>query len=748
MYAVITCLRDDHDLRLVLLAAAICLVSAFAAFGSHRRAGEAGRGPIWRLAPGLVAGMGVWATHFLAMLAYQPMLEIGYDTGLTLASLAVSLAGMAAAFVVAGQRGGQVWPLVGGAIAGLSIATMHFIGISAVRLRADIEWDVVLVVAACIISVAGAALAFFVDSGRGRRWRLGPIVMVLAICGLHFTAMGAVILRPDATLNLPADIISRTALAAATAASAIFILAAALALQMVERIAQRATLESLSGALDSAPSAIAFFDADQKLVFWNAPYARLMEPYGVDLRRGLEMAELGRALSRTEALVRWAGGAPLTPETLRRMRDSGTFVNSAGSAFRMDLGSPPGGGVVVVIHDVTDQHQAAETLVRARDAAEAASRAKSEFLANMSHEVRTPLNAVLGMAQIMSRHPLDEDQKDRLSVIRESGATLLALLDDVLDISKIEAGRLGLDVRDFDLCARLGSACAPFAVEAEAKGLRFELHVDPSLGGDWRGDGARIAQVVSNLASNAVKFTDAGEVAVIAEPAEGGVRITVRDTGIGMNEDQLAHLYEAFSQGDASSTRRFGGVGLGLAMAWRLAGLMGAGLSAQSRPKEGSVFVLDLPLTRAPQASAVTPDTPADTMEEERPMRILAAEDNATNRRVLGALMEPLGVELTLAGDGVEAVEAYSAGTFDLVLMDIQMPRMNGVEATRAIREIERQQGGRRTPIVAVTANVMSHQVEEYLAAGMDAVVPKPLQAEALLQAILRAAQPPSLVAA
>ena len=524
-------------------------------------------------------------------------------------------------------------------------------------------------------------------------------------------------------------------------------LAAALALQVSERLAQRAALNSLSGALDSAPSALAFFDANQRLAFWNAPYAQLMGPYEIELRRGLEMAELGRALAHTEALATWAGGAPLTPETLRRMRERGTFVNSAGRAFRMDLGSPPGGGMVVVIHDVTAQQQAAEALVRARDAAEAASRAKSEFLANMSHEVRTPLNAVLGMAQIMARHPLDEDQKERLSVIRESGATLLTLLDAVLDISKLEAGGLGLDIRDFDLCARLGSACAPFALEAEAKGLGFDLHVDPGLDGAWRGDGARIAQVVSNLVSNAVKFTDAGQVTVSAEPAEGGVRITVRDTGIGMDEHKLAHLYEAFAQGDGSSTRRFGGAGLGLAMARRLSDLMGATLSARSRPAEGSVFILDLPLARAPEAAPAAAGGSA-AEDEGRPMRILAAEDNATNRRVLSALMEPLGVELTLAADGAEAVEAFSAGAFDLVLMDIQMPRLSGVEATRAIREIELRSAAPRTPIVAVTANVMSHQIEEYLAAGMDAVVPKPLQAEALLQAILRAAEPPALAVA
>ncbi|HMO42649.1 MAG TPA: ATP-binding protein [Phenylobacterium sp.] len=535
-------------------------------------------------------------------------------------------------------------------------------------------------------------------------------------------------------------------MAAATATSTIFILAAALGLQAVERIAQRSMLDSLSGALDSAPSALAFFDADQELVFWNAPYAKLMAPYGVQIQRGLEMAALGRALERTEALTTWAGGAPLTPETLRRMRDSGTFVTSAGRAFRMDVGSPPSGGIIAVIHEVTAQHPAAEAVARARDAAEAASRAKSEFLANMSHEVRTPLNAVLGMAQVMSLHSLDEDQTERLSVIRESGAALLTLLDDVLDISKIEAGRLGLDIADFDLCARFRSACAPFAIEAAAKRLDFDLHVEPGLEGGWRGDGARIAQIISNLVSNAVKFTDSGEVSVIAERAESGVRITVRDTGIGMDEDQLAHVFDAFSQGDASATRRFGGAGLELAMASRLAGLMGAPLSATSRPAEGSVFILELPLERAPQAAATAADTQA--IEEERPMRILAAEDNATNRRVLAALMAPLGVELTLACDGMEALEAFTTAAYDLVLMDIQMPVLSGLEAARAMRNLEDQRGGPRTPIVAVTANVMSYQIEEYLAAGMDAVVPKPLQADALLQAILRAAEPPSLVAA
>ncbi len=376
-----------------------------------------------------------------------------------------------------------------------------------------------------------------------------------------------------------------------------------------------------------------------------------------------------------------------------------------------------------------------EELVRARDQANAASVAKSQFLANMSHEIRTPLNGILGMAQVMSREDLSEGQRDRLNVITGSGHTLLAVLNDVLDISKIEAGRLEIDNHEFDLGEALKSACAPFTALAAQKDVQLNLDLDPLALGLWWGDSTRLRQILTNLVSNAVKFTAEGHVTVSAEPIPGGLRFAVRDSGIGIPSDRLGDLFQKFSQVDATTTRRFGGTGLGLAICKELTELMGGRMWAASEAGQGSTFAFQLPLEK--RADQVVDDV-ADTASAPRTgaIRILAAEDNPTNQLILKSLLEPFGVDLTVVGDGREAVEAFSLGPFDLIVMDIQMPEMNVVEATAAIRAAEAAQDRAPTPILALSANVMSHQVREYLAAGMSGFVSKPIEAPKLLTAI------------
>lgn len=366
----------------------------------------------------------------------------------------------------------------------------------------------------------------------------------------------------------------------------------------------------------------------------------------------------------------------------------------------------------------------------ARDQAQAANRAKSEFLANMSHEIRTPLNGVLGMAQVLAMDIDDEVHAGRLKIIRESGEGLLAILNTILDLSKIEAGQLEIVPQDFDLAATVRAAAAPFQMLAANKGVAFEVEIEVT-GPDWRrGDPLRLRQVLSNLASNAVKFTDQGHVRLRARLEGTTARFEVSDTGVGIPEDRIAEIFERFAQVDGSSTRRFGGTGLGLAICRELAGLMGGRLAVASRLGEGSLFTLELPLEAATPPAEASVDGAAP---DAHGLRILAAEDNETNRLILAALLEPAGVDLTFAVDGREAVEAFDKSAFDLILMDIQMPVMTGVEATRAIRASER---GVRTPILALSANVMTYQVEEYLAAGMAGVVAKPIQAQALFAAI------------
>jgi signal transduction histidine kinase/CheY-like chemotaxis protein len=378
-------------------------------------------------------------------------------------------------------------------------------------------------------------------------------------------------------------------------------------------------------------------------------------------------------------------------------------------------------------------------LVEARDIANAANVLKTQFLANMSHEIRTPLNGVLAMAEVMSMSELAPVQRERLDVIRQSGGLLLAVLNDVLDLSKIEAGKLTLLVDDFDLEAAMAPAVASHGVMAEAKGLTCEVSFADEARTWWRGDADRIRQIVGNLLSNAVKFTLQGGVSARFEvnAATGALRLIVRDTGVGIPAEKQATLFEKFTQADNSATRRFGGTGLGLAICRELTHMMGGVITVESAEGQGSVFTVELPLEHGAPAEGVVPEAAEET--DAGALRLLAAEDNPTNQQVLAAVMGSLGIDIDIVGDGQQAVDAWRGGAYDLILMDIQMPVMDGIDAARAIRAAEKEESRRRIPIVALTANALSHQVEEYLRAGMDGHVPKPIEIAKLYDAISRA---------
>jgi signal transduction histidine kinase/ActR/RegA family two-component response regulator len=380
-------------------------------------------------------------------------------------------------------------------------------------------------------------------------------------------------------------------------------------------------------------------------------------------------------------------------------------------------------------------------LVAAKGAAEAASRAKSDFLATMSHEIRTPLNGILGMAQAMQRDDLQPAQKERLRVIRRSGETLLSLLNDALDFSQIEAGKLRLEPTEFDMEHLTRGAVATFGPLAAAKGLAFDFTIDDAAKGRFRGDPVRVRQILYNLAANALKFTDRGRVAVAVSRSPDGLVLEVVDTGVGIAPERIEGLFDKFVQGDATATRRHGGVGLGLTICRALAEKMGGRITASSVEGKGSIFTVSLPLPKVADATPIAGlEAPLPAAEPDSPpIRILAAEDNAVNQLVLKTLLSQAGLDPVVVPDGAAALEAWRNGRWDVILMDIQMPVMDGVTATREIRAAEAAEFRPRTPIIAVTANAMSHQVAEYAEAGMDDVAPKPLDAVRLFEAIERA---------
>ena len=399
--------------------------------------------------------------------------------------------------------------------------------------------------------------------------------------------------------------------------------------------------------------------------------------------------------------------------------------------------------VVCLTEDITEERARADALNRAVEEAEAASRAKSQFLAVMSHEIRSPLNGVLGMAQAMEMDELPPAQRQRLKVVREAGRVLLNLLNDMLDLSRISAG--GMQLEDGVVEAEDMAAAARNLFEGLAadKDLSFDLTLDPAAEGAWRGDPTRVRQIITNLIGNAVKFTDRGQVTLHMTADEEGLVLAVTDTGPGIPQSKLGRIFDPFDQLDPSNTRRHGGSGLGLAICRSLVEMMDGRIEVSSVEGVGSTFTVRLPLARAERQDVrAIPEEPRAGSLAGLSLRILAAEDNPMNQLVLTTLMGALGLAPYIVANGEEAVRAYEREPWDLILMDVQMPVMDGPTATAAIRDLERREGRPRTPIIALTANAMHHQLDAYAQCGMDAVVSKPIEASALIEAILAHGKP------
>jgi PAS domain S-box-containing protein len=415
---------------------------------------------------------------------------------------------------------------------------------------------------------------------------------------------------------------------------------------------------------------------------------------------------------------------------VRRPKDSPITISCTARPLREADGSLRGG--LVLTRDVTEQRRLLADLRAAKDAAEAANIAKSQFLANMSHEIRTPMNGVLGLTELLLDTSLDEDQRENLRLIKSSGLALLEVINDILDFSKVESGRLELEAVDFDARRLLADLIAVAAVGAKTRGLPLRLEIDPDAPSRLVGDPVRLRQVLLNLVGNALKFTAQGGVTLAVKMmGRDGERVRVRfavsDTGIGIPAEKLQSIFQPFSQADGSITRKYGGTGLGLTISARLAALMGGSLQVESVVGEGSTFhfTASFPVGRASAAGVAFGPPPSPGL------RVLLAEDNPVNQRVAQRLLEKQGHVVTIAGSGRQALAVLEGNDFDLILMDLEMPELDGFGATRALREWEAC-GRRRTPIVGLTAHALQGDRARCLAEGMDGYVSKPISPAAL----------------
>ncbi len=751
MDRILYCLTTEHDWRWTLAAAVLCVFGVGVAFRLlvGARALPRTRRREVALLGAVVGGVAAFSTHFIAMQGYDAGGEVRYGLLLTLLSLALGVGGVALGSVILLIRDSALGRGIGGVVGVSGVAAMHFVGVAALELPGRaIGWDSVLAGAAV---VGGLILAFLTGTVVYRktvpRFAAACLTGALSIIFLHFTAMSAMTIMPGAAAATVAvgPTFSASTMIAVLTVMVVAMVGVAGAIAWMGYFSRSSALTQIREAIDAMPDGLAFFDADDRLVLWNNRYDEVNPELSSNLQAGMTFREIIQ-IGLNEGLYAEAKGreeAWITERMESRRALSAMMEQRiAGDRWlRVADRRTAAGGIVTVCTDITDLKNDARALAEARDAAQTANAAKSQFLANMSHEIRTPLNGVIGLAQALANTTLTAQQAEMLELIQSSGRTLQVLLSDILDLARVESGRLELSEEAFDLGLAVREAARLYESSARDKGLQFFVEISPDIDCWITGDPVRLKQILTNLVSNAVKFTGEGFVSLTAAPGpprDGAptLRFSVEDTGIGFDGQTRERLFSRFEQADGAITRKFGGSGLGLAISRQLAEMMGGDLDCESEPGGGSAFILTIPFRAARAPAAATGEATPDQTAPKATTRVLLADDHPVNRRVVEVILAQADVALTSVEDGAQAVQAIREGDFDLVLMDMQMPVMDGLTATREIRLHEAAMGLARTPIIMLTANALPEHISAAEAAGVDRHLPKPFDATELLHLV------------
>ena len=745
-------LSAQQDWRFIAAALLLCACGLATTIGllSLARSAVRARRVLYGLGAAVVAALSLWATHFLALIGYAAGQSALFDTRLVVLSLGTAGLGLTFGVVLVLHRRGPMNRVLSGLSAATATAVMHFTGLASMTIAGSQISSKPLPLALSVAAAMGVASLTGFMRRVPRRLR-APVALILGVSTvaiLQFGALVAVDLQPISQAS--AGAMSQSALLTTLLAAVILTIIFAAFLTGIAYWSRINSLSQLREAIEGMPDGLAFFDAADRLVAWNERYGDVNAELKPHLRPGITFGQLVEAgLSSdtyVEALGRRDEWFAERMATRRQGCSTGEQRIAGDRWLRVQDRRTRAGGTVTVVHDITDLKRDAIALAEARDAAETATHAKSAFLANMSHEIRTPLNGVLGLAQALARTDLTPEQAEMLELIQSSGQTLQTLLSDILDMARVESGRVEIAAEPFLLSRAVKEAAQLYAASAADKGLQFFCDIEPDADTWVLGDAVRVKQILTNLVSNAVKFTGQGFVSLTAATAlspngKPFLRFTVEDTGVGFDAEARDRLFNRFEQADATITRRYGGTGLGLAICRQLAQMMDGALDCESELGGGSAFILTLPLIHAEEpVTAPILDASVEPEREGGGVRVLLADDHPTNRRVVELILAQAHVDLTAVEDGAQAFAAFCAQPFDLVLMDMQMPVMDGLSATREIRAHEAAMGSPRTPIVMLTANALAEHVAEGQAAGADSHLSKPFSAEDLLTLVAECA--------